>query len=326
MATIYLIIPVRNRQDLTRNILGQIYAQITAQNYINLISVIVVDDGSTDQTREIIRDEFPEVHLIEGNGTLWWTGAIVKGMKFALENFPHTDYVVWLNNDISLSDNFISKLVETCQQPLAKTSIIGGIVKSRTYPNWIVFSGVLKKRSIRSMDKFLGHELIEVDALNGNITLVPRLIIEKIGWPDSNKFKHYGGDYEYTNRAKKFGFKVFLSSQLQAKTDYTIEDVIRYMPAWIQGYLEPDKKIQIFRGLTSYKTNYNIWHMVNIIYVDREKIPLWQYVKYYIRQAIKLFLGHIWFKKQVIAQEIQNYLKQQNVPAEMAEAILNRIS
>jgi glycosyltransferase involved in cell wall biosynthesis len=324
MPKISVIIPVRNRQNLTRNILYQIFSQIYGKNYRNLIDVIVVDDGSTDRTRQIIRNEFPDVHLIEGNGTLWWTGAIVKGMKYALENLQSTEYIVWLNDDISLSDNFISNLVEICDQPFAKASVIGGIVLSSIYSDWIVFSGLLKKQPIRSMDKFLNHQLIEVDTLNGNITVISRKIVEDTGLPDCNKFKHYGGDYEFTNRAKLHGFKVFLSSQLKAKTDYTVDDVIRYMPPWIQGYLEPHKKMKILQGFTSYKTNYNIWHMVNIIYGNHKKITLWQYVQYYIRQVIKLLLSDILIKDK-IAQELQNYLKQQNVPAEMAETILDRI-
>ncbi|NEP47383.1 MAG: glycosyltransferase [Moorea sp. SIO3C2] len=81
MTQISLIIPVRNRQHYTQNILSQIFQQIPQANNDNtsVISVIIVDDDSTDGTREMIRRQFPNVYLIEGDGNLWWTGGICLG-------------------------------------------------------------------------------------------------------------------------------------------------------------------------------------------------------------------------------------------------------
>jgi glycosyltransferase involved in cell wall biosynthesis len=325
MKSICIIIPVRNRKQYTQHILAQIHEQISIIKREN-ISVVVIDDGSTDGTPETVLSQFPSVHLIHGDGSLWWTGAICLGMNYAIKNLDY-DYILWLNDDISLAGNFIDKVIQICEIPWYKESVIGGIVRDLTYFDWIVFSGVLKKQYIRNPECFGLENTIEVDALNGNITLIPRIVIETIGLPNSTKFKHYGGDFEFTMRAKKFGFKVILSRELQATTDYQITDFIRYMPPLMQWHIETDlsKRKEIIKGFTNFKSNYNIWHIVNLINLDCEKIPKWKYTVYYVKQIVKLMVSD-WFATRKLSEEIENYLKQQNTPLAIAEAILSRRS
>lgn len=322
MKSISIIIPVRNRKEYTQHILTQIYEQIYITKQAN-ISVIVIDDASTDGTQEIIVNQFPSVHLIPGDGSLWWTGAIYLGMNYAIEKLG-TDYILWLNDDISLADNFINQVSKACDNPLFEKAIIGGIVRDKIYLDWIVFSGIIKKQPIRSLEPFGAEHTIEVDALNGNITLIPRIIIDRIGLPNPIKFKHYGGDFEFTMRAKKAGVKVILSRQLQATTDYKITDFIRYMPPLMQWHIETNKykRQEILKGFLNFKSNYNIWHMVNIINWNQENIPQWKYAIYYVKQITKVLLSDL-LPSRKLDEEIENYLKQQNAPVAIAEAILN---
>ena len=102
MSQIAITIPVRNRKEITRQILVELNAQIQqCADREHLISVVIIDDGSTDGTGEMIRQQFPQFSLLEGDGSLWWTGAICWGMKYALEKY-NPDYFVWLNDDIFL--------------------------------------------------------------------------------------------------------------------------------------------------------------------------------------------------------------------------------
>ncbi|MBD2184529.1 glycosyltransferase family 2 protein [Aerosakkonema funiforme] len=326
MSVISAIIPVRNRKNYTQNILTQIYSQLSNKNYQKKFNVIVVDDGSTDGTKELIRSQFSEVNLLEADGSLWWTGAICQGMNYAIEVL-NSDYIVWLNDDISISEDLIDNIKEICDSPLSKEAIIGGIVRERTYPDWVVFSGMLRKKLIRSMDHFVSEKEIIVDTLNGNIAVIPRTVVEKIGLPDAVRFRHYGGDFEFVSRAKKCGFKVILSSRLQATTDCQIADFVRYMPPWMQWRIENNifKKIKILQGFTNLKFHHNIWHMLNIIYWDYKHIPSWKYINFYVRQVIKVIASDFWLRSR-LEGELQDYFKEQNAPQPIIDAIMSEIS
>ena len=327
MIKISLIMPVRNRKELTKNILHQLDYQINGIDRKNIL-VVVIDDGSSDGTSEMIRTEFPSIHLIQGDGSLWWTGAISMGMKYAIEKLE-VDYIVWLNDDICLPDDFIVKLIEICNSSDFIDTVIGGIISDATYPDWIVFSGMVNKTMIRSIDRFAEKETMEVDTLNGNLAIIPRLVVDKIGLPDAKRFNHYGGDFEFLFRAKNAGIKVVLSSRIQATTDYQVGDLIRYMPPWIQWYLAPNfaKRKEILQGFTNLKTHYNIWHMVNINHCEVHRIHKWKYCLVYFRQILKVLSSQFWSKTQKNI-ELTNYLKLHNVPDDITAFIManNNIS
>ncbi len=323
MLRISILIPVRNRKSMTHGILQQLSQQMSAVSLGNtFINIVVVDDGSTDGTVEMIQQQFPQVILLRGNGHLWWTGAICHGMEYILEQF-NSDYILWLNDDIILNPNFIQKIIETCQIPGNEQHITGGIVQSSSHPDWIVFGGFIEGQQVCNLNDFSQKNLIEVDAINGNIAMIHQKIIETIGLPNLKKYKHYGGDYEFGIRAKEAGFKVMLSSQLQALTDYTIEDFIRYMPPLLQWYLKPAWKdrIKIFKGLTALKAHYNIWHLVNMIYFEQENIPLKKYLGYYYREVRKLLLCDFKLREKC-QQDLKQYIQNRQAPREIAEVVL----
>jgi len=265
MVLISIIIPVRNRKEITRNILTQIFTQISLNNCTSNVLVIVVNDGSTDGTKEMIIEQFDHVHLIEGDGSLWWTGAIIQGMEYGV-NKLNADYLVWLNDDISLADNFLVNLINICRDQNYQKTIVGGLIKDQTYPDWVVLSGALKRQPISNTNMLASSEELEVDVICGTMAVIPCSVVDKIGYPNVIRFPHYGGDYEYIMRAKRNGFRIILSSKLNAMTDFQISDVIRYMPYWIQWYLQPgfSRRYKILKGLVSLKSSESVWVFVNL--------------------------------------------------------------
>ena len=58
-------------------------------NYENLI----VDNGSTDRSEEILRKKFPELSLIQTGTNLGFAGGANTGIRHALKG--GTDYITW---------------------------------------------------------------------------------------------------------------------------------------------------------------------------------------------------------------------------------------
>ncbi|MEO1404212.1 MAG: glycosyltransferase family 2 protein [Cyanobacteria bacterium J06635_1] len=325
-ADIALIIPVRNRLGYTQVILTQLTEQIGEAQIggDSRIQMIVVDDDSTDGTPGYIQQDFPAVHLIRGDGDLWWTGAIAQGMDYAVQQL-NARYVVWLNDDIVLADDFIEQLGAECDRIGDQKIITGGVIRAEAYPDWLVFGGVVASRPINDIRQFDQQPILSVHTLNGNIAVMPTQLVADVGLPDTRRFRHYGGDFEYICRAKAAGYKVQLSSLLQATTDYSPSDVKRYMPLWIQWSLSPTlaEKWSVLKNLTNRKSPHNVEHMVNSIYRNAASVPTWQYTAFYCKKLVKI-VGSELIPRSIRQQRIQRYLADQRVPSEVSAVLLKQ--
>lgn len=200
---LFLIIPVHNRRDVTRACLSHI------QN-LNLtnINIVIVDDGSTDGTGEMISNDFPSVTVLSGDGNLWWTGAIALGMEYAYNN--GANYFLWLNDDCLMEPNSIAKMLSLGN--LHPSSIISPAIfyTDSTHPAETGFT-IGKCNQVDN-----DSNLRQVHGVSGFCVLIPRCVYESIGVPDYTRFPHYGGDCMYTLRAHRAGFNVYIAKDATA--------------------------------------------------------------------------------------------------------------
>ena len=80
--------------------------KITYPNY----EVIVVDNGSIDGSTLKIQKEFPQHKYIYNNDNLGFTEGNNIGMEYAMKK--GTDFVLVLNNDITVENGFLESLVD----------------------------------------------------------------------------------------------------------------------------------------------------------------------------------------------------------------------
>lgn len=322
---VVFILPVRNRWQQTQGVLQQLTQQIAATPQPANYQVVVADDGSSDGTPEHIMAKFPQVALIQGTGDWWWTGAIAAGMDYTLQRTT-AQTLIWLNDDLELAPDFVAKLQQLLGNPTAQNAIVGGIVRDRTHPDCLMFSGLFQGRPVRHIHQFERSELLPADTLNGNIVVIPRAIAEQLGQPDVRRFPHYGGDYEYTERAKGLGIPLYLSVSLQAQADYTVADVVRYMPVWMQWRLASSwsERWQMWRNLWQLKFHHNVWHIVNRMYIKQPYIPRWRYQVFYVRKVMQC-LNSLRFSRQEVRSRFQTYFEQHQIPTHLSQPLEARL-
>lgn len=203
---IVIIIPVLNRKEFTKNCC----LSLRKQTYKNFKTVII-DDGSTDGTAEMLEKDFPEVYVIKGDGNLWWTAATNLGIKYALEN--RADYILTLNNDTIATKDFLEKMVFWAKK--TPNALLGAfaIDKESKKP---IYGGEIEKWSLADSISLLDvipkekwHGLHYVTYFPGRGLLIPSNVFKTIGLYDERKFPHYMADYEYTARAINAGFSVY---------------------------------------------------------------------------------------------------------------------
>ena len=105
---IHVIIPVHNRFDYTRSCIESLLKQITPEK----LNIIVVNDGSTDNTKSYIENHYPQIKLLQGNGNLFWGGAVNFGINYARKISKKNDWVLLVNNDVEFAPNAISELIK----------------------------------------------------------------------------------------------------------------------------------------------------------------------------------------------------------------------
>jgi len=100
--------------------------------------VIVVDNGSTDGSSEFIRNDFPQVILIENRENRGFASACNQGIKWGLK--CGADYVLLLNNDTVVAPDFLTKMAEAAEAD-EKVGIVGAKIYYFDQPEKIWFAG-----------------------------------------------------------------------------------------------------------------------------------------------------------------------------------------
>ena len=219
---IYIVIAVFNRWNFTKPCLESLQNQ-TDQNF----KVVVVDHGSTDSTSEYITEYFPKTILLKGDKSMWWTAATNLGVKYALEN--GADFILTLNNDLEVAPDYISKLLIASKAN--SNSIIGSVAVDIDNKNSIVYAGIkwnswfAKYHAVEinglPYKKFSEkYEIIETDLLPGRGTLIPTEVFRSIGLFNEKNFPHYMADEDLSLRARKIGFKCFVSTSAVVYSHY----------------------------------------------------------------------------------------------------------
>ena len=204
-----LVTPVHNRRDITLQCLRSL-SRIDRTGLD--IHITVVDDGSTDGTSDAIRENFPDVKVIPGDGELWYTAGTNLGINAALGRDP--DYVLCFNDDSIFDEKAVRSLVECAERN--PNSVVGALLllwdePHRVFqvaPVWKTFRGGWQHRTQQTVWTVPPNQF-PVEMIVGNCVLYPKRAFEVFGLPDPEVSAQYG-DAEFTTRIRKAGWDLLI--------------------------------------------------------------------------------------------------------------------
>jgi len=219
----------------TINCLNSIMRNIPSSNY----DIVVLDNASTDDSSQIIPEQFPEIHFIKQQER---KGFAANQNRMLKEYSGKARYYVLLNDDTIVLKNSIEKIYKFMEDnpdvgicgarllfPDGSFQISAGIfpsmfkevIRYMNLKSWVLTSeikGFIGKH-LRFMLPFEIREYLrsfvkekgirEVDYVSGACMMVREEVFEEIGFLDES-YVMYSEDVDFCYRAKLKGWRIFL--------------------------------------------------------------------------------------------------------------------
>ncbi|GAB3174235.1 glycosyltransferase family 2 protein [Telluribacter humicola] len=226
---IAIVLAIHNSLDYTKLCLINLSNLLNkVENFISY-EIIIIDDGSVDESEKWIKEHFPNIHILKGNGSLWWSGAMNKGLKYSF-NVLSCDYALCWNNDIIAEKEYFNNLPHEIKRLNKLEFLCSKILYKDKNDNDIIFSCGCRFNTHTGLTTIIGNKALDSDLYNhyeyvdwsgGMGMLITRDLYEKIGPFNNNKFPQYKGDADFCLRAKEHGFKLMYSPNLVIYNDPT---------------------------------------------------------------------------------------------------------
>ncbi|HSX03971.1 MAG TPA: glycosyltransferase family 2 protein [Rhabdochlamydiaceae bacterium] len=181
-------------------------------NYQNF-EVVVVDNGSSDDSVSVIKTAFPQITLLETGKNLGYAEGNNVGIRYAMDS--GADFLFILNNDTTLDPEILTHFAEGFKEkPEAgilgakiylyhernKFDHLGGKWNRKTFAFDLIAQGQID-------DGKTWETMEELDYVCGAGFMVRKEVVTAIGLFEP-KFFLYWEDADFCYRARKYGFKI----------------------------------------------------------------------------------------------------------------------
>jgi len=277
MNKIAVLITVHNRKEKTDKCLQNLFAQKAIGENYN-IDVYITDDGCSDGTPEMIREKYPSVSIVRGDGTLFWNRGMYVAWEVASKAQKY-DYFLWLNDDSYLNDDCIDNML-TDSAEMSDESIIVASMSDHsrsfmTYGGYRVSDGKLATPN---------GELQECSTMNGNCVLIPEAVFKICGNLDWT-YRHAIGDLDYGYSARRKGVKIYASKYYLGTCDKNPK-----LPAWTRTDVPLSKRIKNLYSPLGYAEPGPYFHY------DFKNFGLLQAIKHYLTIHLRVLFPQLWNK------------------------------
>lgn len=176
--------------------------------------VVVVDNGSEDDSVAIVRERFPEVELIALEENIGFG----RALNLAVRQAPG-DLLIFLNNDVECETGFVDSLVGALAEGI---DAVAAVLVQRDAPELIDSAGVMVEGDTLMAFDYMHGERVESLAgaaaplgPTGGAALFRRAAFERVGGFDERIFVYYE-DVDLALRMRAAGARCALAPDARA--------------------------------------------------------------------------------------------------------------
>jgi GT2 family glycosyltransferase len=201
-----VVIPNWNGETFLRQCLDSLKKQSLETH-----KIIVVDNGSRDNSVRLIRDNYPEVEVIELDKNHGFAGGVNRGIQAAMED--GAEYIALLNNDAMADTYWLQRLVDTLEGDpesaiiASKQVETAGVIDSTGEKYSIWGTPFSRGRSEADKGQYDGGECHSILAASGAASLYRVDALNDIGLFDEWFFAYYE-DVDISFRARLAGWRL----------------------------------------------------------------------------------------------------------------------
>ena len=166
--------------------------------------IVVVDNGSTDGSKEWIRQNYPAVLLLENEHNTGFAAGYNQAIRATT-----TPYVLILNTDAFLTTDFIEKATDAISSRPEVAAVTGRTFQEAT--DELISGGFFLRRQIRIVHSGLADGIVEVFGVTGSVALFRRDALNGLAVADQyfdEAYFCYGEDIDLAWRAQLHGWKM----------------------------------------------------------------------------------------------------------------------
>jgi N-acetylglucosaminyl-diphospho-decaprenol L-rhamnosyltransferase len=178
------------------------------------MEVIVVDNGSSDGSVDMVKREFPSVQLVTNTTNIGFAWAANQGIRWSAG-----DFVLLLNSDIIVEKQTLSALMEfmkvhkdagMCGARLMRSdgSVQPYLFGSDPTLSYLIRRGLKRLFLRKALHDWETKDIMEVDWVSGACLIARREALSAVGLLDENIFMYFE-DTDLCLRARLFGWKVY---------------------------------------------------------------------------------------------------------------------
>ncbi len=179
-------------------------ASLAAQTHRDL-DVLVVDNGSTENTVDALREVCPRAKVIGTGVNLGFAGGVNAGLK-SISNLGSYGYVWLLNNDVLCDPDALERLLAKAESDL-RLCAVGCAMREGSEEGGVSIVQAGKRLRPPFYVPTAVASVEEVDYLCGASLLIAKKALDEVGLLDENFFFFFE-DADWSFRAKMKGWKL----------------------------------------------------------------------------------------------------------------------